>query len=80
MVNSSELVPNQTAILQSWSRSQKASSPCGYSTGVVRLLAKEKVVGPNPITRSKKRALIVYLIPFYGNGNYKKIVETYSKY
>jgi hypothetical protein len=22
----------------------------------------------------------VYLIPFYGNGNYKKIVETYSKY
>jgi hypothetical protein len=22
----------------------------------------------------------VYLIPFYGNGNYKKIAETYSKY
>ena len=29
-------------------------SPCGYSTVIVRLLAMQKVVGLNPITRSNR--------------------------
>ena len=40
-------------ILALGTRPEKQAT-CGRSTVVVRLLAKEKVVGPNPIARSRK--------------------------
>ena len=38
---------------------QESETECGRSTAVVRLLAKEKVVGSNPIARSSDCGLMI---------------------
>jgi hypothetical protein len=42
-----------SSILSLGTTRQKLAGDCGRSTAVVRLLAKEKVVGSNPIARSR---------------------------
>ena len=53
------------------SRSKKTVKIASVAQWLECLLAKEKAVGSNPITRSNKFALVVQLnrTPVYGTGN-----------
>ena len=59
-------------IVHDWGVKNSSSPKRGYSTVVVRRLAKAKVVGPNPIARSYSET-VIYSCPLetdcsFGNG------------